>query len=240
MSCVFCSYLFSVSLQWCGRTHRTSLYCCFTLRTRMQCGFTKNVLTQMGFFCCCCRFSFPCIKNPQKFALANFSKKYFLTYKWRGREKVFPWFFFCNFEVANAEVVLPERLLWILALLLGFFFHFLAMGMEKPASIQVTLTSFCDLTARPFLTWDWVWVKVGSHVNLGFSQPLTAVEKLLHESFLFHLLRGWEGGVTILPYQKTETSESRTRPLETVTQITSDNWKLSIYFKILQFSLSGQ
>lgn len=30
----------------------------------------------------------PCIKKPQ--ALANFSKKFFLLYKWRGREKVFP------------------------------------------------------------------------------------------------------------------------------------------------------
>lgn len=91
------------------------------------------------------------------------------------------------------------------------------------------------------MTWDWVWVKVGSHVNPRFSQPLTADENLLlHESLLFQLLRGWEGGVTILPYQKTETSEGRTRPLETLTQITSDKWKLSVYFKVLQFSLSGQ
>lgn len=86
-------------------------------------------------------------------------------YKWRGREKVFPWFFFFyNSEVANAEVVLQEIFLWILASLLGVF-YFLGMGMEKPsASVQLILTSFCDLIARPFLTWDWVWVKVGSRM----------------------------------------------------------------------------
>lgn len=74
------------------------------------------------------------------------------------------------------------------------FFYCLGMGMEKPsASMQLILASFCDLIARPFLTWLGLGKSVISHVNLGFSQPHTAVEKLLHESFLFQLLRGWEG-----------------------------------------------
>lgn len=101
----------SVSLQWCGRTHLTSLYCSFTLQTRMQCWFTKERLTRVDFFVIAFVFHV-----SKKICLDTF-----LTYKWRVRE-IFPWFFFfCVSEVANAEVILQEIFLWILtSLLCGF------------------------------------------------------------------------------------------------------------------------
>lgn len=47
---LFSAPICSVSLQWCGRTHLTSLYCSFILHTGMQCWFTKKILTQIVFF----------------------------------------------------------------------------------------------------------------------------------------------------------------------------------------------
>lgn len=88
-------------------------------------------------------FSFPCIKTSnsnKKHALANFCKKLFFSV-----QRFSPFFFFCNTEAANAEVVLQEMFLWILTSLLGCFL------LETTLSLWKTL-SLCNsfwLAMRP-------------------------------------------------------------------------------------------
>lgn len=103
----------------------------------------------------CCSFSFPCIKKIMPWLISV--RNNFLCANGKEERPLSPWFFFfCNSEVTNAEVVLKEIFWWILASLLGVF-YFLGMGMEKPSVsmhrrnlLCLCLTSSCDLIARGF------------------------------------------------------------------------------------------
>lgn len=157
-------------------------------------------------------------------------------YKWRGGEVVFPWFsFFCNSEVGNAKGVLQE---YSYGCLLHFgWFLFFRNGNGKTFCICATHCGFL-LWPHSKASFDMrlgLGKSVISHVNLGFSQPHLAMEKFLHESLLSQLLWGWEGGVTILPYPKSETFERRTRSLETLKQIKTN--MVSSYLKYFSFPL---
>lgn len=151
----------SVSMQWCGRTHLTSLCCSCTLQTGCSAGLPWRYWPKWIFFA----VAFVFHVSKKNMLGHTYLENHFLH---KSESKFSP-------DFSSSESLKLQLQKWFCnKYSCGYLLHFLVVfnftewGWKNFMCIQLILT-FTDLIGRPFVAWSWFRVEVWFHMmSSGF------------------------------------------------------------------------